>query len=66
MDNDYTIKLGPESFALLHDIIEERAAKIGHSQIVSTKALPLLEVWAAVQRADQDHECVDDGYKLHV
>ncbi|GEM_PF-3695210 len=66
MDNNYIVKLGPEAFALLHIMVEEQITNTDQLEILSAKNLPLLEAWAAIQRADQDHQCVDDGYQLLV
>lgn len=69
MDNDYFIRLSPEAFALLHDEVEEklreRASKPSAlSEILGVENVPLLELWVAIRRADKEHQCVDDGYRL--
>lgn len=69
MDNDYFIRLGPEAFNLLYDEVEEklreRASKPSAlSELLGAENVPLLELWVSIQRADKEHWCVDDGYRL--
>lgn len=71
MDNDYFVKLGPEAFGLLYDIVEEEVKKQASqypapSETLKVENLPLLETWVAIQRADKEHRCVDEGHKLIV
>lgn len=71
MDNDYIIKLGPEAFALLYCMVEEEVGNQAteHTvvwEMLSVANLPLLEVWTAIQRADKEHRCVDEGHRLLV
>lgn len=67
MDNDYFVKLGPEAFGLLYDMVEEEVSQHPDpSEIIKVENLPLLETWVAIQRADKEHRCVDEGHKLIV
>jgi hypothetical protein len=37
MDNDYIIKLGPEAFAVLHNMVEEEITNSDQLEILSAK-----------------------------
>lgn len=60
-DNDYIVKLNPAAFGLLHDLAEEEVSK---ARATHAATLEVQELWLALKRADAEHECVDEGYRL--